>query len=236
MKVNICLVRQEIRCLYRSRPYRGAIVAVSSPIVYPIKARDNWHLKCLKHQPMIIYIPNLLTLARIGLVPWLVVLLQKQQFTLSLLVFIVAGITDALDGFIAKRFNAETYLGSLLDPLADKGLLVSSYIMLSVMGLIPFWLMVAVVFRDVVIVGGYLLMVLFFGSVKMEPLIISKLNTFMQIAYIVLVLGALAIQYDLSSVQPVFSYLVLSTSVISGLAYVYIWSVKATNTDEGDAL
>ena len=185
---------------------------------------------------MIIYIPNLLTLARIGLVPWLVVLLQKQQFTLSLLVFIVAGITDALDGFIAKRFNAETYLGSLLDPLADKGLLVSSYIMLSVMGLIPFWLMVAVVFRDVVIVGGYLLMVLFFGSVKMEPLIISKLNTFMQIAYIVLVLGALAIQYDLSSVQPVFSYLVLSTSVISGLAYVYIWSVKATNTDEGDAL
>ncbi len=185
---------------------------------------------------MIIYIPNLLTLARIGLVPWLVVLLQKQQFTLSLLVFIIAGITDALDGFIAKRFNAETYLGSLLDPLADKGLLVSSYIMLSVMGLIPFWLMVTVVFRDVIIVGGYLLMVLFFGSVKMEPLVVSKLNTFTQIAYIVLVLGALAMQYDFSAIQPLFNYAVLLTTVISGLAYVYIWSVKATNTDEGSTL
>jgi len=185
---------------------------------------------------MMIYVPNLLTLARIGLVPWLVVLLQKQQFTLSLLVFIIAGLTDALDGFIAKRFNAETYLGSLLDPLADKGLLVSSYIMLSVMEVIPFWLMVTVVFRDVVIVGGYLLMVLFFGSVKMEPLVVSKVNTFTQIAYIVLVLGALALQYDFGTIQAVLNYLVLLTSVISGLAYVYIWSVKATNTSEGSDL
>ncbi|MFT6032489.1 MAG: cardiolipin synthase [Arenicella sp.] len=182
---------------------------------------------------MMIYIPNLITLARIGLVPWLVVLLQKQQFTLSLIVFIVAGLSDALDGFIAKRFNAQTYLGSLLDPLADKGLLVCSYIMLSMMGLIPFWLMVVVVFRDVVIVGGYLLMVLFFGSVKMKPLIVSKVNTFTQIAYIVLVLGALSAEYDFRLIQPILTYLVLLTSVVSGLAYVYIWSVKATNTGEG---
>ena len=181
---------------------------------------------------MIIYVPNLLTLARIGLVPWLVVLLQKQEFTLSLIVFIVAGVTDALDGFIAKRFNAETYLGSLLDPLADKGLLVCCYIMLSVMELIPFWLMVAVVFRDVVIVGGYLLMVLFFGSVKMAPLMVSKVNTFAQIAYIIFVLGALAVQYDLSKIQPVLSYTVLFTSMVSGLAYVYIWSIKATHSSE----
>ena len=167
---------------------------------------------------MMIYIPNLITLARIGLVPWLVVLLQKQQFTLSLIVFIVAGLSDALDGFIAKRFNAQTYLGSLLDPLADKGLLVCSYIMLSMMGLIPFWLMVVVVF---------------FGSVKMKPLIVSKVNTFTQIAYIVLVLGALSAEYDFRLIQPILTYLVLLTSVVSGLAYVYIWSVKATNTGEG---
>ena len=183
-----------------------------------------------------IYIPNLLSLARIGMVPWLVVLLQNQQYGLSFIVFIVAGLSDALDGFIAKRFNAQTYLGSLLDPLADKGLLVSSYIMLSVIGAIPFWLMVAVVFRDVIIVGGYLLMVLFFGSVKMEPLIVSKINTFTQIAYIVLVLGALAIQYDFHVIQAILNYVVLSTSVVSGLAYVYIWSIKATNTSEGSSL
>ena len=169
---------------------------------------------------------------RIGMVPWLVVLLQNQQFALSLIVFVVAGLTDALDGFIAKRFNAQTYLGSLLDPLADKGLLVSSYIMLSVLELIPFWLMVAVVFRDVIIVGGYLLMVLFFGSVKMQPLAVSKVNTFTQIAYIVFVLLALAMSSDFSSIQPILSYTVLATSVVSGLAYVYIWSVKATNSDQ----
>lgn len=180
---------------------------------------------------MMIYIPNLLTLARIGMVPWLVVLLKNQQFASSLALFVVAGLTDALDGFIAKRFNAQTYLGSLLDPLADKGLLVSSYIMLSVLELVPFWLMVAVVFRDVIIVGGYLLMVLFFGSVKMQPLIISKINTFTQIAYIVLVLLALAMKSDLTAFQPILNYTVLATSVISGLAYVYIWSIKATNSD-----
>lgn len=183
-----------------------------------------------------IYIPNLLSLARIGMVPWLVVLLQKQQYSLSLIVFVTAGVTDALDGFIAKRFNAQTYLGSLLDPLADKGLLVSSYIMLSVIEVIPFWLMVTVVFRDVIIVGGYVLMVLFFGSVKMQPLIVSKINTFTQITYIVVVLSALAAQYDFSGIQAILNFAVLVTSVVSGLAYVYIWSMKATNSDEGASL
>ncbi len=178
---------------------------------------------------MMIYVPNLLTLARIGMVPWLVVLLQKQQFMLSLLVFVVAGITDALDGYIAKRFNSETHLGALLDPIADKSLLVSTYIMLSVMEVIPFWLMVTVVFRDIIIVGGYLLMVLFFGSVKMQPLMISKMNTFFQLSYVIVVLVALAWQFELAGLQTIFNYLVLLSSVISGLVYVYIWSVKATN-------
>lgn len=179
-----------------------------------------------------IYIPNLLTLARIGMVPWLVVLLQKQQFMLSLVVFIVAGVTDALDGFIAKRFNSETYLGALLDPLADKALLVSTYVMLSVMHIVPFWLTVAVVFRDIVIVGGYLIMVLFFGSVKMQPLLVSKLNTFLQLSYIILVLSSLAWQLELARTLDLFSYLVLTSSVLSGLVYVYIWSIKATNSVE----
>jgi len=176
-----------------------------------------------------IYVPNLLTLARIALVPWLVVLLQEGKFGLSLAVFIVAGLSDALDGFIAKRFNAQTQLGALLDPLADKGLLVSAYVMLSVMEVIPFWLTVAVVFRDIVIVGGYLVMVLFFGSVAMQPLKISKLNTVTQISYIVVMLASLAFAIDLGSSFHWLNYAVLTTSVLSGGAYVYIWSIKATN-------
>lgn len=147
----------------------------------------------------------------------------------SLAVFIIAGLTDALDGFIAKRFNAQTELGALLDPLADKALLVCSYIMLSVMEIIPFWLMVTVVFRDVVIVGGYLLMVLFFGGVEMQPLKISKVNTVAQISFVVIVLATLAWSVNLSFLVQLLTYFVLVTSVVSGLAYVYIWSIKATN-------
>jgi len=175
-----------------------------------------------------IYIPNLLTLCRIGLVPWLVVLLQGHEFLWALIIFVIAGISDGLDGFIAKRFNAQTRLGALLDPLADKALLVTSYIMLSVLEHIPFWLMVTVVFRDIVIVGGYLLMVLFFGEVEMKPIKISKINTFMQIALIVCVLSALAWPINLAFVISGLCVVVLFTSILSGLSYVYIWSMKAT--------
>lgn len=182
---------------------------------------------------MMIYIPNLLTLLRIGLVPWIVVLLQQQEFGLSLCVFIVAGVSDGLDGFIAKRFNAETVLGAILDPIADKALLVSTFIMLAVMAYIPFWLVVVVVFRDLVIVGGYVLLSIFFESAKIAPLKISKVNTFLQIAYIVIVLGALAWQIDLSLFLSVLNYSVLISSVLSGLAYVVIFSMKAIKNAEG---
>lgn len=182
-----------------------------------------------------IYIPNLLTLARIALVPWLIVLLQEQQFLASLIVFVVAGVTDGLDGYIAKHFNAQTQLGAILDPLADKALLVSSYVMLSMMQLIPFWLVVAVVFRDVVIVCGYLIFILFFGAVETQPLKISKLNTFLQIVFIVMVLGMLAGVSELSVLIHPLSYAVLVTSIASGCAYVYIGSVKATQTSQGQS-
>lgn len=177
---------------------------------------------------MIIYVPNLLTLARIGLVPWLVVLLQQQDYLLSLLVFIIAGVSDGLDGYIAKRFNAKTKLGAILDPLADKALLVSSYVMLSLMELIPFWLVVTVVFRDLVIIVGYLIMEIFFGAITMQPLRISKVNTVVQIAFVIVVLLSLACAIDLSGLIYASTYLVFITSVWSGAAYVYIWSIKAT--------
>lgn len=181
---------------------------------------------------MMFYIPNLLTLARIGLVPWLVIFLQEHEYSWALAVFIVAGISDGLDGFIAKRFNAQTKLGALLDPIADKALLVCAYVMLSVLELIPFWLMVVVVFRDAVIVGGYLLMVLFFGAVDMQPLRISKLNTVVQISFVVVMLAALAWSLELGIGLMVMSYFVLLTSTASGLAYVYIWSMKAMTDTE----
>lgn len=202
------------------------------PIVYRIKASDN--PLSAENSPFMIYIPNLLTLARIGLVPWLVVLLQNNQFGWSLVVFVIAGVSDGLDGYIAKRFNASTYLGSILDPIADKVLLVTSYIMLSVLEIVPFWLMVVVVFRDIVIIGGNLLMILFFSSMEMKPLMISKINTVMQIFYIVLVLASLSFAWEYSGFVGFIGIVVAITSILSGLAYVYIGSVKATRmTEEG---
>jgi len=149
----------------------------------------------------------------------------------------IPGLTDALDGFIAKRFNAVTKLGAILDPLADKALLVSSYVMLTLMGIVPFWLTVAVVFRDIVIVGGYLIILLFFTSdgldeVKTSPLKISKLNTFLQIAFIVFVLSALSWSFELPMFTQIFSYVVLVTSVLSGAMYVFIGSMQATKYSE----
>ena len=104
--------------------------------------------------------------------------------------------------------------------------------MLSVLEIIPFWLMVVVVFRDLVIIGGNLLMALFFSSMEMRPLMISKLNTVVQIFYIVLVLVALTWQLDLSTSLYLIGLLVAFTSVSSGLAYVYIGSIKATKMSE----
>ncbi len=179
-----------------------------------------------------IYIPNLLTLARIGLVPWLVVLLQDQQYGWSLAVFLLAGFSDALDGYLAKRFDAVTYLGSILDPIADKVLLVTSYIMLTVMQVVPFWLTVVVVFRDLVIIGGNLLMVMFFSTMEMKPLAVSKVNTVMQIFYIFIVLAALSFGWQYPGFVAVIGGLVAITSVVSGLGYVYIGAVKATRMSE----
>lgn len=198
--------------------------------MYRIKGSDNLiviHKTDIAPFTLIVYIPNLITLGRIALVPLLVVLLQGEQFMASLVVFIIAGLSDALDGWIAKKFDAQTQLGAILDPLADKALLVSSYVMLSTMQLIPFWLMVVVVFRDLIIIAGYLITVIFYGSVKMQPLLVSKLNTFVQIGFIIVVLFGLASQSELIKLIEPLSYLVLVTSFSSGIAYSYIWAAKA---------
>ena len=124
------------------------------------------------------YLPNAITLVRLGLVPVFIVVLKAQDYTVALLVFAVAGLSDGLDGFIAKRFNLVTRLGAILDPLADKVLLVSAYVMLTILGHLPFWLVLTVGFRDLLIVGGYLVYTSLIGPVAMRPTYLSKFNTF----------------------------------------------------------
>lgn len=172
------------------------------------------------------YIPNLLTVLRIAAAPVLIMLLKYEMFPGALLLFVLAGISDGLDGYIAKRFRYQTRLGAILDPVADKVLLVSCFVVLTVMNHIPFWLLVVVVFRDIVIVGGYLLLVILEGGVKMNPSRISKLNTVFQICLIAAVLIKLAVGNQVAFVIPGLIALVTITSVMSGAHYVWVCAFR----------
>jgi cardiolipin synthase (CMP-forming) len=171
------------------------------------------------------HLPNLITLARIALVPVLILLLKDQDYAAGLIVFVIAGASDALDGYLAKRLNVQSRLGAILDPVADKLLLVSAYVMLTVLGHIPFWLVLVVVFRDLLIVGGYMLYTSHAGPVKMRPSILSKLNTLMQIALATLVLAQQAAGLDWPLTIDVLVVAVLITTVVSGAHYLWSWMI-----------
>jgi cardiolipin synthase len=170
------------------------------------------------------HLPNIITIARIALVPVLILLLKDQDYAAGLIVFVIAGASDALDGYLAKRLNVQSRLGAILDPVADKLLLVSAYVMLAVLGHIPFWLVLVVVFRDLLIVGGYMLYTSHAGPVKMRPSILSKLNTLMQIALVAVILAqqAAGLAWPLAGVLV---YAVLVTTVVSGAHYLWSWLI-----------
>lgn len=170
---------------------------------------------------MIKHVPNILSLLRIAMVPMVVVLLYQQDYFTALLVFALAGITDGIDGFIAKRFDAQSELGAMLDPMADKLLLVSTYIMLALQGHLPFWLLVLVIFRDLVIVGGYGMLVLLGDELAVRPSWLSKWNTFLQIVLVIVVLLLLGAAVSMPLISNGLIYLVGATTIASGVAYVW---------------
>lgn len=169
-------------------------------------------------------LPNIVTLARIALVPVLILLLKDHEYAVGLIVFVIAGASDALDGYLAKRLNVQSRLGAILDPVADKLLLVSAYVMLAVLEHIPFWLVLVVVFRDLLIVGGYMLYTSHAGPVKMRPSILSKLNTLMQITLVAVILAqqAAGLSWPLAGILV---YIVLATTVVSGAHYTWSWMI-----------
>jgi len=172
------------------------------------------------------YIPNILTLWRVAATPILIVLLKDETYHLALAVFILAGVSDALDGYLAKRFGYETRFGAILDPVADKVLLVSCFVMLTLLDLLPFWLMVLVAFRDVLIVGGYLILSTLNGSVTMQPSVVSKINTAMQILLVAFVLAQQSGLSHLASAVSSLVVVVAVTTVWSGAQYVWVWGIR----------
>lgn len=137
-------------------------------------------------------LPNFITIARIFMVPAIVWLLFNKAYGPAFVLFVLAGLSDALDGFVAKQFGLRSELGAYLDPLADKVMLVAIYVVLGIFEHLPIWLVIAVVSRDVAIVGAVMLSWLLERPVEMVPHIVSKANTVMQIILVGLVLADLA--------------------------------------------
>jgi cardiolipin synthase len=177
-------------------------------------------------------IPNLITLGRILLVPIVVWAIASGAMWIAFVLFLAAGVSDAVDGFLAKRFAMTTELGAYLDPLADKALIVSIYLTLGINNLIPRWLVILVVSRDILIVGGIILSWLLGNPLKIRPLLVSKLNTVAQIVFACVVLGSLGFHIRADMLTVILMGLVAVLTLLSVAAYVAEW-VRHMNTASG---
>jgi cardiolipin synthase (CMP-forming) len=174
------------------------------------------------------WLPNGLCVLRMLLAPPTAWLLLQGEYWATLLVFFIAAVTDAADGYLAKRFHWETDLGKALDPLADKLLLVTAYVVLAWLGLIPVWLAVLVVLRDVVITGGAITYRVLYGPLTgAAPTLISKLNTLLQIVYVFAVVWSAAMGWSMQLAIHAVAWLVALSTVSSGMDYVITYSRRA---------
>lgn len=176
-------------------------------------------------------LPNAITFGRLIAVPLTVWLILEGRLAAAFWVFVIAGISDAIDGWIAKTFNQATELGRYLDPIADKALLVAVYVTLGAAGHLPTWLVILVVSRDVAILGGVVLARFMELPVRVAPLRISKVNTGAQIALAALVLGQFAFadvaDWFEGDVLTVCIAVVAATTLSSGLTYLYRFAQQA---------
>jgi cardiolipin synthase (CMP-forming) len=178
-------------------------------------------------------LPNLISLARLLAVPVIVWRLVSGDYASAFLLIIAAGLSDALDGYLAKRFGWHTPIGALLDPLADKTLIVGVYITLGVLGHLPSWLVILVASRDLMIVGGTALSGFVNYALRTDPLFVSKINTALQIVLLVLVSAKLGLRFEDRGAVMIVSYVVAATTVVSGALYLRRW-VRGTLDLESD--
>jgi cardiolipin synthase len=178
-------------------------------------------------------LPNLITLARILSVPLVVWAIASGEMLIAFVLFVAAGVSDAVDGYLAKRFHMATELGAYLDPIADKALLVSIYVALGISNLIPRWLVILVVSRDIMIVGAVMLSWLIGKPVEVKPLLVSKLNTVAQILFAGLVLGSLGLRFDPGWLRELGLTAVAVLTLLSVSVYVREWVRHLSMTGAG---
>ena len=168
-------------------------------------------------------VPNVITIMRLLLVPAIVLALLSERWGWAFTGFLIAGVSDGIDGFIARHFNQKSELGAYLDPMADKLLLVSVFVVLGLMGELPLWLVIAVASRDALIVCAVLLSTVMGNPVAMKPLFVSKANTAVQIVLAALVLGELAFATEFWPLRPGLVILSGLLTVASAAAYLVGW-------------
>jgi cardiolipin synthase len=172
-------------------------------------------------------LPNLISFLRLLAVVPVAYLLLKGEFGWALILFAAAGISDGLDGFLAKHYGWQSRLGGILDPLADKTLLIAAFLVLGTLSLVPFWLVAAVVLRDLLIVSGALIYNYRVEEVEAAPLPVSKLNTVVQILLVVAVITDAGPVPLPDALIEVLIWTCLVTVIVSGVQYVWTWSRKA---------
>ena len=188
----------------------------------------------------IVTVPNLLTVFRMVLIPVFVSLLFYQRFLLALSIFVLAGVTDGLDGLLARRFDQKSQLGTILDPIADKLMLVTSFVVLSMRAVfpqplpphlpVPFWVTVAVISRDVFILVGAAAINIVTGFRRFRPSMLGKINTTVQIVAIAAIMFAASVPYGTGYYLPTIYTTVFVFAVLSGAHYVFFVS-KIVNED-----
>ena len=165
-------------------------------------------------------VPNVITFARLCAVPLAVWLVLQHRMAEAFYLFLAAGISDGVDGWLARR-GASSALGAILDPVADKALLVTMYITLAAVTALPDWLAILVVFRDVVIVGGVLLLAVTGQPVAIRPIFVSKLNTVLQIILVATTLCLTGFELSVPLLKTMLIWLVTASTLASGATYVW---------------
>ena len=168
-------------------------------------------------------LPNLITMGRLALVPLVLVAITEGRLDIAFWLFIAAGVSDAVDGFLARRFKMMTELGAYLDPLADKALLLGVYATLGVQGAMPQWLVILVWSRDLAIVGAILLSWIMHKKVEIRPLFVSKMTTAGQIVLVALVMAEGAFHLSAQTIVAIGQPVVAALTAASGSAYLWGW-------------
>ncbi len=177
---------------------------------------------------LILNIPNIISFARLLSVPFTVWLILNGRLLSAFWLFVIASLSDAADGWIARHFNLRTVIGGYIDPIADKALLVSVFVTLGHAGYIESWLVILVVFRDALIVCGAVLYQLLFQNLSMQPLISSKINTATQFLLVSAVLGLTGYGLNAETELEILAHLTALTTLWSGTAYVVVWGRRVT--------